>query len=134
LFPPNDSKLARQEYHAHVKNVVEDLLHKGKFLRNGVDEGVKFQIVCRAVELTVLQGHTNNFSHPALEVLCTSFYYGKNGLALQFPKEFKGEVPEKAIALAGAAVCDMTVSLWNHKVSLSLYSWSVPYMNGRMAT
>ena len=52
------------------------------------------------------QGHTNNLSHPALEVLCISFYYGKNGLASLFPEEFEGEVPEKAVALAATGVCD----------------------------
>jgi hypothetical protein len=52
------------------------------------------------------QGRTNNLSHPALEMLCTSFYYGKNGLASMFSKEFDGEVPEKALALAATAVRD----------------------------
>ena len=60
--------------------------------------------------LTARQGRTNNFSHPALEVLCTSFYYGKNGLASQFPKEFEGEVPEKATTLAATAVRDSTAT------------------------
>jgi hypothetical protein len=50
------------------------------------------------------QGCTNNISNPALEMLCMSFYYGKNGLASEFPKEFEGEVPEKAVSLAAAAV------------------------------
>ena len=50
------------------------------------------------------QGCTNNFFNPALEVLCTSFYYGKNSLASEFPEEFKGKVPEKAVSLAATAV------------------------------
>ena len=42
-------------------------------------------------------------------MLCTSFYYGKNGLASTFHKEFDGEVPEKALALAATAVRDNAV-------------------------
>jgi hypothetical protein len=50
------------------------------------------------------QGYTNNLSNPALQILCISFYYGKNGLASIFPEEFQGEVPKKAVALAATAV------------------------------
>jgi hypothetical protein len=77
------------------------------------------------------QGRTNNLSNPALEVLCTSFYYGKNGLASVFPEEFEGEVPEKAIALAATAVCDVIID-GLRKLTI-LCSWSVAYMSGETA-
>jgi hypothetical protein len=59
--------------------------------------------------LMLRQGRTNNLSNPTLEMLCTSFYYGKNGLASMLHKEFDGEVPEKALALAATAVRDNVI-------------------------
>jgi len=103
FLPPNNSKLTRQEYKAHVRKAIEDLLFEGTFLMNGVDD----------------EGRTNNISHPALEVLCTSFFYGKNGLASQFPNEFEGEVPEKAIVLAATAL------------ECCLHEWREGYMKAR---
>ena len=43
FLPPNDAKLTRQQYKAHIKKAIEDLLFKGEFLMNGVDDQVKIK-------------------------------------------------------------------------------------------
>jgi hypothetical protein len=63
--------------------------------------------------------------------LCTSFFYGKNGLAWQFPEKFKNEVPENAIALAAAAVRDSIIYKLLKHISCPS-SWNVASMSGRM--
>jgi len=65
-----------------------------------------------------------------------SFFYGKNGLASQFPEEFKGEVPERAIVLVATAVCDgivlksqdLTPAL---QLECCLHEWKEGYMKAR---
>ena len=47
FLPPNNAKLTRQQYHAHVKNAIKDLLEDGKFLMDGVDDLVTIQLVVR---------------------------------------------------------------------------------------
>jgi hypothetical protein len=70
-------------------------------------------------------------------VLCTSFFYGKNGLASQFPNEFEGEVPEKAIVLAATAVRDRIITKSSDltpaalQLECCLHEWREGYMKAR---
>jgi hypothetical protein len=42
FFPPNN--LSREQYIAHVKTTIEELLREGQFLRNGHDNQVRFEL------------------------------------------------------------------------------------------
>jgi hypothetical protein len=82
------------------------------------------------------QGCTNNFSNLVFKILCTSFYYSKNGLALMFLEEFEGEVPEKAVALAATAVCDDVIDglcklTFSLQLECGLHEWKDGYMKGQ---
>ena len=52
-----------------------------------------------------VQGRVNNWSHPALQELCESFYYGDNRIGTRFPADFKDGVPRVALVFAATAVC-----------------------------
>ena len=80
----------------------------------------------------VWQDRMNNFSNPALEVLCTLFYYGKNGLASLFPKSSKAQSLKKP--LHWWLQWYVTVLLLNCENSPLLCSLSIAFMSGRMAT
>jgi len=40
FLPPNDAKLSQQQYKAHIRQAIEDLLLEGEFLMGGVDDQV----------------------------------------------------------------------------------------------
>jgi hypothetical protein len=126
FLPPNDAKLIQQQYKDHIKEAIKDLLFEGEFLMNGVDDQVKFLIMYYIITLTVWQDRMNNFSNPALEVLCTSFYYGKNGLASLFPRSSKAQSLKKP--LHWWLQWYVTVLLLNCENSPLLCSLSVAFM------
>ncbi|KAI6008023.1 hypothetical protein EDC04DRAFT_2907381 [Pisolithus marmoratus] len=69
--------------------LAKSLLEHGKFLRHGVD----------------IEGHTNNFAHPAPSGLIINFFYmGSNAIASIFPEVFEKEVPCPAVALTTTAI------------------------------
>jgi hypothetical protein len=67
----------------------------------------------------MLQGRTNNLSHPALQKLCLKAYYEPNGLAIKYPQYFRQSVPEVAVLLAGTAVSSVLLNSYINLYPLS---------------
>ncbi|KAI6008523.1 hypothetical protein EDC04DRAFT_2610924 [Pisolithus marmoratus] len=69
--------------------LAKSLLEHGNFLRHRVD----------------IEGHMNNFAHPALSGLIINFFYmGSNAITSIFPEVFEKEVPCIAVVLAATTI------------------------------
>ncbi|KAI6107694.1 hypothetical protein EDD17DRAFT_1759780 [Pisolithus thermaeus] len=69
--------------------LAKSLLECSNFLRHGVD----------------IEGHMNNFAHPALSGLIINFFYtGSNAITSMFPEVFEKEVPHTVVALATTTI------------------------------
>lgn len=100
-----------QNYDDLVKAYVEELLHTGAFLRQGLDAQVSITFLVSFNAKTFYQGKTNNFNHPCLQAAISQcFYEGTSSLARKFKKEFKDKVPLGVLALV-ATMVEFLISL-----------------------
>jgi hypothetical protein len=117
LFPDSTKgKYTQKQYANHIKQAVDSLLQNGAFMHNGTDDEVSMIVSATTVShaCIVIQGHTNNLTHPAVAELCRLFLYAAdNRLGHLFPDVFGSEVPAMTVALIITAVC------------LAMFSWPV---------
>lgn len=94
------------QYQQKVADNVKALLDNSTFLlAPELDDQVGFGLNAYTILITVDQGRSSNFAHPAIIELCKKFYYGGNpdSLATLFPNEFNS-LPLGCLAMACTSV------------------------------
>lgn len=76
IFPPMGTHLSKTETCQYVKHRAEALIKKSAFAHGGKDDEVWVCLPCLSFVADSLQGHMNNFGHPAIHELIHVFIFG----------------------------------------------------------
>ena len=112
IFPPMGTCLSKTETCQYVKCRGEALIKKSAFVHGGKDDVVRVHPPCLSFITDSLQGHTNNFRHPAICELIHIFVFGcDNCISNLHLGEFRTWIPNNMLTLIVTAVSPTSLVL-----------------------